>query len=427
MTLPVQPPHDPSLNPPPGDAVAPGRGTLRYEMTADALHTQARKHYQLGNRFFDFRALDRALEEWRKADWMWRLAAAVRPHRRERLTDLRAVILLLLTVLLLFNLVYGLFPRTPADLAMNTEEDEAPEDGRTWWERWLDTGHPQGTGAPTVTLRDWWHRLEHRWRAGADEPPMDQPLRPDLDDRWPDLMSRYRKPDSSDRIDYHLISGYGFLRTGEFKRSVAAFQAGLPAAKRAGLRADLYQGLANAYYYAGYRTDANGLAVYDLKQVALASQAYESAVLAEPRPLALGNLGWMYFLLGQYDKAEVFSVRALRMEKNLHYVRLNLGLALLVQGRNDSAFDAYREVIRAQPEDDVLSGGMDDLRTLERDQPGRFPFADLMIGLMARAYGDSTMAERALRRFLIVHPANDRWGGLAQDALQHMDSPLEGL
>jgi tetratricopeptide (TPR) repeat protein len=401
---------------------------VRREMTASALKNQARKHYQLGNRFFDFRVLDRAAEEWRRASWMWRLAAAVRPLKRERLTDLRAVILLLLTVLLLFNLVYGLFPRNPADLAANGDEEEvAPEDGRGWWERWLDTGHPAGGGAPVVTLRDWWLRIEHRWQAGADEPTADQPLRPDLDERWPDLMSQYRKPDANDPVDYRLIAGYGYLRNGDYRKSIEAFQAGIGAAKQPKHGADLYQGLANAYYYSGFRTDANGLAVYNLKQVLKASEAYEVAITAEPRALSIGNLGWMYFLLGQYDKAAVLSLRALRMEKNLHYVRLNLGLIYLVQAQNEDAFETYRQVIRAQPEEEILTGGIDDLRTVERDRPGQYPFADLMLGLLARAKGDPDTAARALRRFLAVHPAADRWQHLAKEALSHLDSPMEGL
>ena len=408
--------------PTPQDVIDAARGVV----TAPALRAQARKHYQIGNRFFDFRALDRAADEWRKAAWMWRLADIVRPRRRERLTDLRAVILLLLTVLLLFNLVYGFFPRNPADLAMEPE-DESQDTGTNWWERWLDTGHPQSGGGQAITLREWWQRLESRWRSGSEEAIPEAPVRQDLDDRWPELVSKYRRPGFTEPLDYHLVAGYGYLRTGEYKEAADAFAHGIATAKRSKQRADLYQGLANAYYYQGYKTDPDGLATYNLQLVRNAAEAYENSVAAEPRALSLGNLGWMYFLLGEYAQAESNSQRALRMEKNLHYVRLNLGLIYLVQAKNDNAYDAYRQVIRAQPEEDVLTGGINDLREIARDRPGQYPFGDLMTGLLARAKGDTALAERSLRRFLKSQSASDRWRRLAEQALANLSSPVGGL
>jgi tetratricopeptide (TPR) repeat protein len=395
-------------------------------LSGPALRDRARRHYRLGNRLFDLRAMEGALEEWRKAGGLWRLAAAARPPRRERLTDLRAVILLLLTVLLVFNLVYGLFPRNSAELTTDAE-DGAAGDRVTWWERWLDTGHPRGGGSPAVTLRDWWQRVERRWRLGSEEPEPGVTVPPELDERWPDLLSRYRQPGVTEPLDYHLVAGNGFLRTGDFTRAAQAFEQGLPGVSRPKQRADLYQGLANAHYYQGYRTDAEGLASYDLAQVQAAAQAYEASVRAEPRALSLGNLGWMYFLLGQYGQAEASSQRALQMEPNLHYVRLNLGLTRLVLGRNDEAYEAYRTVIRARPEDDVLEGGINDLREVLRDRPGSYPFGNLVMGLLARAKGDRALAQQALQRFL-RHPESDpRWQRLAQQALDTLDAPLGGL
>lgn len=399
-------------------------GGARQVPSGPALRAQARRHYGLGNRFLDLRAPERALDEWRKAGWLWRLAAAVRPRRRERLTDLRAVILLLLTVMLVFNGIYGLFPRSAEEIAANSEEPG--DEGVTWRERWLDTGRPR-SGSQPVTLRDWWQRIEERWRAGSEDPEPDVTARPDLDERWPDLLSRYRQPGVTEPLDYRLLAGNGFLRTGDFAKAAQAFEAGLPAAKRPRLRADLYQGLANAYYYQGYRTDAAGLASYDLAQVQKAAEAYEASAQAEPRALSFGNLGWMYFLLGEYDRAEAASLRALRMEKNLHYVRLNLGLMNLVRGRNDEAYEAYRTVILAQPGEDILDGGINDLRGVMRDEPGRHPFGNLVVGLLARAKGDRGTAQQALRQYLRDPQADSRWTPLAQRALDTPESPVGGL
>jgi tetratricopeptide (TPR) repeat protein len=418
-------------NPPPaGKTAAGGKAPAAglkspASLGSAALRERARRTYQRGNRFFDLRILDLALAEWRQASWIWRLADAVRPRPRQRHADLRAVILLLLTVLLVLNLIYGLFPRGGPDVAVNAEE-EADEGGQSWWEHWLDTGHPESPGAPSVTLRDWWQRMQRRWRSGEEEPPPEFVAQQDLDERWGDLLARYRRR-GAEPLDFHLIAGYGYIRTGAFGKAARAFEAGLPDARLPRQRADLYQGLANAFYYEGYRLGADGLARYDLARVRRAAEAYERSVAAESRALPLGNLGWMYFVLGEYGRAEQASLRALALDKGLHYVRLNLGLTYLVQNRLDEAYAAYRAVLLSQPDDEVLSGGINDLREWARDHPGRFPFADLMIGLLERANGDVPRAERALRRFLRARGVSSSWRHLAERALQDLTAPAGGL
>ncbi len=406
-----------------GKREVPGTGD---PVTRAELREQARLHYQRGNRFFDLRLLELALVEWRQAEWIWRVAGAARRRPRQRLLDLRAVILLLLTVLLIFNLVYGLFPRTAADLAVSPEE-EAGEEGLSWWERWLETGHPAAPGAPSVTLREWWQRMQHRWRTGTDEPPPELAARPDLDERWGDLVQRFRRIPPAEPLDFHIIAGFGFIRGGDYGNAVRAFETGLQNAKLPRHRADLYQGLANAYYYEGYHPGPDGLARYDLERVRKAAEAYERSTQAEARALSVGNLGWMYFLLGDYEGAERNSLRALAMQKNLHYVRLNLALTYLVQNRIDDAYTDYRAVIRSQPEEDVLAGGINDLREVMRDHPGRYPYADLMAGLLARAKGDLPRAEASLRRFLAAPGTAPRWRRLAEQALSNLSSPAGDL
>ena len=388
------------------------------------LRAQARLSYQRGNRFFDLRIPDLARAEWRQAAWIWQLADMIRARPRQRFADLRAVILLLLTVLLVLNLVYGLFPRAVADLPVTRVEEE--EEGESWWEHWLETGHPEAPGAPSVTLRDWWQRMQRRWRSGEEEAPPQVLARPDLDERWGELLARYR-PRGAEPLDYRLIAGYGYIGTGDFGKAAAAFEAGLREARLPRLRADLFQGLANAYYYEGYFPGADGLARYDLARVRQAAEAYERSVAAEARALPLGNLGWMYFVLGDYARAEQASLHALALDKSLHYVRLNLGLTYLAQDKLDEAYTAYRAVLLSQPDGEVLSGGIHDLREVQRDHPGRYPFADLMLGLLERANGDTVRAERSLRKFLRTREAGSSWRRLAERALQNLAAPAGDL
>jgi len=423
-------PSTPQTAGPPAGKATPGaqvpEAAASEAVPRTALREQARLHYQRGNRFFDLRLFELALAEWRQAGWIWHVAGAPRRRPRQRLLDLRAVVLLLLTVLLIFNLVYGLFPRNVADLAVNPEET-AGEEGPTWWERWLDTGHPAAPGAPSVTLREWWQRMQHRWRTGTDEPPPEFAARPDLDERWAELVQRFRRGAPAEPLDFHMIAGFGFIRSGDYAKAVHAFETGLQGAKLPRHRADLYQGLANAYYYDGYHPGADGLARYDLDRVRQAAEAYERSARAEARALSVGNLGWMYFLLGDYERAEQNSMRALGMEKNLHYVRLNLALTYLVQNRVEDAYAAYRAVIRSQPEEDVLTGGINDLREVMRDHPGSYPYADLMAGLLARAQGDLPRAEASLRKFLKAPDTSLRWRRLAEQALRNLNSPVSDL
>jgi len=410
---------------------SPGGEATSLELKASAslgvaaLREQARRTYRRGNRYFELRIPNLALAEWRQAGRIWRTADAASRGSRQRIGDLRAVVLLLLTVLLILNLVYGLFPRDAADQSVNPAE-EAEEEGQSWWVHWLDTGHPEAPGAPSVTLREWWQRVQRRWRTGEEEPPPAIAARPDLDERWGELLARYRTR-GAEPLDFHLLAGYGFIGTGDFRKAAHAFEEGLHGARMPRQRANLYQGLANAFYYEGYRTGADGLARYDLGQVRKAAGAYERSVAAEARALPLGNLGWMYFLLGEYERAEQASLRALSLDKSLYYVRLNLGLTYLVQDRFEEAYAAYRAVLLSQPDDEVLSGGIDDLRTVLRDHPGRFPFADLMIGLLERAAGDAPRAERSLRKFLHAREMARPWRRLAERALQNLTAPVGDL
>jgi tetratricopeptide (TPR) repeat protein len=152
-----------------------------------------------------------------------------------------------------------------------------------------------------------------------------------------------------------------------------------------------------------------------------ATEAYERSVHYESRPLSYGNLGWMYFLLADYKRAETNSRRALRMDPSLEYVRLNLGLIYLFEDRVQDAFATYREVLRHDPPQETYLGGINDLREVVRDHPGRYPFAHLMLGMLALKSGDYTQAQAALSRFTAAPKVPEYWRGLAGRLLRTMD------
>ena len=382
--------------------------------------SRAREHYLRGNRFFRQRAWGRALAEWRQATRLREPEQAF--HRRRRFAQLQAALALLVTVLVAYHVIYTVFPRDPFDLlALRSEQDT-----RNWWERFLETGRPAPPTTGKLGIRDWWYQLRERMlaeRRPERQRDTNDP-REGVPERWAELMRRYGRlgPGGDWDLDLRLVSGNGLSRLGAFEQAVAVLQRGIAETQDPLQRGDLYTALANAYYYQGYQLQPDGLARYDLTMVRLAAEAYEHALEIVPRPMSLGNMGWMHYLLGDYAAAEEFSRRALLRADHLEYVRLNLGLVYLVQGRIYDAFDQYRTVISRHPENQVYLGGINDLRELVRDQPGRQPFAHFMIGLLAAAQGDYSQAQRHLERFL-VHPVpGQSWKDVAREVLSSMDT-----
>lgn len=392
--------------------------------SSERLRRSALEHYRQGNRWFDLKAWDRALEEWRRSTALWNLARRTGRTVARPFVHLRAVVLFLLTVLLVYNAIYTLFPRNPFELMLLSG---GPADGRSWWERWLDTGRPRGAEGERMELREWWDLLRQHW-SGEGGPLARRGGRPGLDERWEELLRRYGRwgPAAAGDLNYHVIAGYGLSRMGEYEAAVAAFEKGLEKAQAPAQLAELYQGLANTHYYQGYKLQPDGLATYDLALVRKATQAYERSTQYETRPLSFGNLGWMYFLLGDYKRAESYSRRALNLDPTLDYVRLNLGLIYLFQNRLQESFNAYRDVIRRNPPAETYLGGINDLREVLRDRPGQFPFADLALGMLALKSGAYGQAQEALSRFTTAPNVPERWRGLGVRLLQTMDiSELE--
>lgn len=381
----------------------------------------AQQHYRRGNRLFERQAWDAALAEWRLAGRLWQHTAQAGRAVSRRFVQMRAVLGLLLTVLLVYNAVFTFFPRDSFELLMLAG---GRQDNRSWWERFLDTGRPGGESGHKVGVREWWMELRRRLLGedgqGHDRRPAGLP---GINERWAELLRRYGRwgPFFNSELDYHVVSGYGLSRMGDYTHAVQVFEEGIAQAKRPERLADLYQGLANAHYYEGYRLQEDGLARYDLAQVRKAIDAYEASVAEQPRPVSYGNLGWMYFLLGDYDRAEQYSRRALGMDEGLYYVRLNLGLTYLMQHRVYEAFDTYEEVVRRDPPKEVYLGGINDLREIVRDHPSDYGFAHLMIGMLALARNDYTLAREHLTRFVGLPYVGASWRSLGRELLDEMD------
>lgn len=380
-------------------------------------------HYLKGNRLLEEKRLGQALTEWRQAWGLWN-PRANNSFKKVLLLRLKTVSAFLLTLLLFYQVLFIAFPREQFNMELTLSEGES----RSWWERWLDTNRSQPSGGGhKITVREWWERLKERLE-GKNEAEKQlaegKGLRPPVSKRWADLMQRYGQfgPLNTRDMDFSVISGYGLSRLKDYQGAVDALEGGIKKTSKPLKLADLYQGLANAHYYQGYHLGEDGLATYDLKQVKKAAVAYGKSASYQPRALSYGNLGWMHLLLGEYALSEKYSNQALKFNGNLHYVRLNLGLLRVMQGRDWEAFDLYRKVIQSNPAGEVYLGGINDLREVLRDHPGKHPIAYFAAGLLSLKAGQLTDARDFLSRYLGFPQANPNFANISRRLLEGMDT-----
>jgi len=83
---------------------------------------------------------------------------------------------------------------------------------------------------------------------------------------------------------------------------------------------------------------------------------------------ALGNLGWVCYCLGDFDKCIYYSQKAINYEEDAYYAMFNIALATLRKGKFEESKDLYRKYINSSNEHkaDVSKGAIEDLQNLIR-------------------------------------------------------------
>jgi hypothetical protein len=98
----------------------------------------------------------------------------------------------------------------------------------------------------------------------------------------------------------------------------------------------------------------------------------EEANLNHDKGISYGNLGWRAFERGDYDQCLVLSEKALTYDPNLYYVKFNIALVSLVQGK-DNCLDLYIETIATINGDKTpkatLTGALKDVTDLKLRSP----------------------------------------------------------
>jgi tetratricopeptide (TPR) repeat protein len=178
-------------------------------------------------------------------------------------------------------------------------------------------------------------------------------------------------PAVSDEAIEHFIEGrikFNLARDSgrDAQDSIPEFDAALELAPDYG-RALFYRSLAN--------TDLSLLAKHLDTQTAIDDGLKAIALGNESSPV-FGNLGWLYYLNGQYRSALEYTEQALIMSPEDCYLRFNHGLTLLALQRADEAVDAYTGAIDcAQREssdvvfNNYMDAGVTDLAELAAARP----------------------------------------------------------
>lgn len=150
------------------------------------------------------------------------------------------------------------------------------------------------------------------------------------------------------RVQYNLANNRGLEATD----SIAEFDAALQAAPDFG-RALFYRSLAN--------TDQSLLTKHLDTQQAI-DDGLRAIDLGNESSPAYGNVGWLYYLNGQYASALKYTEQALSMAPGECYLHFNHGLILLALQQPDDAAAAYNAAIdcaQRQNSDAVFNRYMD--------------------------------------------------------------------
>lgn len=147
-------------------------------------------------------------------------------------------------------------------------------------------------------------------------------------------------PDISDEALEHFVNGQIKLNIADFRgedavEAIPDFDAAI----------ELAPDYARAYVFRSFANTDSSLTDKHL-DTAQAVEDMETAIrLGDDSNTALVNLGWLYYLNGQYNSALRTTVQAVQNEDDECFAEFNWGLTLLAMQREDEAKEAYRIAI----------------------------------------------------------------------------------
>jgi len=308
----------------------------------------------------------------------------------------------LISLASIYLIIFTLFPRQDDAMQLMMQALNQNQN-RSFWDKWWDKGRPSHRSPQTLTdTLDVWSIINRTLKELTDTPEKSRTAGGASSKalRW---LQEYRsRPfDTQQPVDYYLLVGKGFLNAGKYDEAISIFQEGIGHASTKQHRGELYRQLGTTYYYGGYQLQANGLAQYDLQKVELSLKAYEQALANGVQDgYLLGNMGWGYYLLGDYSRSLEYSKSALATAPELKYVEMNVGITYLRMQQYQDSFRAYQRTVSYHPDVNEYEGGKRDLKELEKEFPGRYPFINFALGYLEYEQEHYIQSEQYFQRFL---------------------------
>ena len=384
----------------------------------------AEQFYRLGNRFFNVNQTHAAEQAWQNAVNLSRNREISKTSEPVPLNLIRLrfqiVRLVLIVMLSFYVIIFALFEREPEQFQFITIGSS--KDDLSFWDEWWDTGRPVKHSLNShLAAEELWPLLKQNFN-NLFERKKEVPANDIQEElmRWLELAQspHFRRGPT----DYYALTGRGLFEAREYDEALTTLKDGLYYAETPEQLEQLYQDLGTVHYYKGYKLQADGLASYDLKDVRNSIESYENALRYGEDPYIYGNLGWGYYLLGDYALAVDNSLKALAMNPELNYVRMNLGIAHIKQDEFQNAYDIYETLPKYSPERDEYEGGMRDLMELQQEFPGVYPFSNFVMGQLYKQQGRNLEANEILHKFLRQNFPVPYWHHKARSILNEMES-----
>jgi len=389
--------------------------------TGDVL---AEQFYRLGNRFFNVNQKKAAELAWEKADNLTENREIAKPpesvSKNLKRLRLQTVGSILIVAVSFYVIIFSFFEREPELFQFTTLRSSAEE--LSFWEEWWDTGRPvKHLSSRRFGAEELWPLLKQKLKnlfEREKEAPLDK-IQEKLK-RWLEIA---RSPHfRGGPTDYYALTGRGLFEAREYDDALTTLKEGLYYAESPEQMEQLYQDLGTVHYYKGYKLQPDGLAQYVLKDVRNSIESYENALSYGEDPYLYGNLGWGYYLLGDYASSVDNSLKALAMKPGLNYARMNLGIAYIKKRDYKSAYDAYESLLKFSPEHVEYEGGMRDLMELQQESPGAYPFSNFVLAQLYKQQGRNMEANEALHKFLRQNFPLAYWHHKARSLIRKMES-----
>ena len=392
-------------------------------------HESAEGYYRLGNQLYDNHAPEQAKQAWERSTTLRIFPDSQRPARSLHALLWKTVGSTMLILICLYCMIVLLFPRQfdlSEMLLMSLQQQEREsQEASSWWERFWTTGRPSGQRY-ALEQGELWSILSRQMDEFLDLFSSRKEGPVTLEDHWIDILNRLRYPRISNQViqgksQYYYLVGRGMHNLRLHSDALDALQSGLNETDDPQELGLLHQEIATIYYFQGYKLQPDGLAKYDLSLVRRSIDSYQQALQYIEDPFIHGNLGWGYYLLGDYEKAVYYGEKALQLDAGLSYARMNIGITYLRMNNYKKAFEAYEGLLRFNLNSIDYIGGLRDLEELSRDFPEQYPFVHFIIGYIYFHQENFFKARQAWKKFLDQKFPENVWKEKTRQFLKTME------